>query len=885
MQQVATSYVYKDYGASYFEYFDIEFEAEITQSQSSGHVVLCTVSNTIGSWIAWDAANDGIMIDTYNTSGTFYTRLRDHSNSNQDTYSWGATTTLPLTYYKFERLETTATLKIYSDASRTILIDTLTITCETESKRYIYCLSSRDGGSTTTISGTAQNFEIVTHSSSSSISSSSISSSSTSYEPYENLLAYTKVDSADDITIVPLKCTFTTMRRDAVSYVYYDYGAGYFGNFKIEFEVKIDAGTQWGNVVLFGVANTLGTFQDIIDASEGMVFWSYNNNNSLRFTLTDYANIPGDIYTDYGTSSLLLYLTVKRNGTTLTADIYSDSVRETLIDALSVTCVTETKRYFYALTSRDSDTTVGDFQTGYTQNFEIIYASSSSSSVSSSSVSSSSSSLSSSSSSSSSSLSSSSSSSSTSSSSSSTSSSSLSSSSTSSSSSSISSSSSSSSNSSSSSSTVPSSGGIDQYTKLMLHMDGDQSGSQIILTSYGDPNFDSVIKKFNGSMYFDGNDRLQGSDSSDLTSSISTGDFTVDYWIRWSTITSSNIRIVSWGYTGSGTQDTVAFGYRGDLGGHPISFSYRDGQTWVDVYSDDISSYLQENTFHHFAIVRDSGTVRFFLDGIARGTSANASNLSSCTGRITIGASGKDGGDYPPGPDEYFIGWAEEIRISDTARWTTGFTPPSAAYTTDANTKLLLHMNGDVSPSAHSVTVNGNTQLNAVTTKWNGAMYFDGSGDFLSTPDHEDWDFTAGDYTIDLWVKHDGPGAHEGYVAHRQDSTHVWYLGNEPASGMYWLMYNDGVAVIIENQGNGITDTNWHHVALVKAADVYKIYVDGIEVGTTTDSSLPTFTGPLYIGKVDTGIYEFAGYIDELRISKGIARWTTNFTPPTSPYF
>ena len=700
----------------------------------------------------------------------------------------------------------------------------------------------------------------------------------------ENLTTYTEVDSGSDITITAPSASFDTMFQNANSYVYKDFGAGNFGDFEIEFEAEIisatsDGGGNNGAVVLCCVSNQVGTWPVWDSNSDGLFIDTYYLSTQYHTRIYDQSNNNNDEYIwPVSVSIPLTYFTFKRNGTTLTCEIYSDSARTTLIDTLTVTCETGTKRYLYALGSRNSGSTATI--TGNTQNFEIIYASSSSSSISSSSSSESSSSSSSSlsSSSSSSSLSSSSSSSSTSSSS-------LSSSSTSSSSSSISSSSSSSSNSSSSSSTVPSSGGIDQYTKLMLHMDGDQSGSQIILTSYGDPNFDSVIKKFNGSMYFDGNDRLQGSDSSDLTSSISTGDFTVDYWIRWSTITSSNIRIVSWGYTGSGTQDTVAFGYRGDLGGHPISFSYRDGQTWVDVYSDDISSYLQENTFHHFAIVRDSGTVRFFLDGIARGTSANASNLSSCTGRITIGASGKDGGDYPPGPDEYFIGWAEEIRISDTARWTTGFTPPSAAYTTDANTKLLLHMNGDVSPSAHSVTVNGNTQLNAVTTKWNGAMYFDGSGDFLSTPDHEDWDFTAGDYTIDLWVKHDGPGAHEGYVAHRQDSTHVWYLGNEPASGMYWLMYNDGVAVIIENQGNGITDTNWHHVALVKAADVYKIYVDGIEVGTTTDSSLPTFTGPLYIGKVDTGIYEFAGYIDELRISKGIARWTTNFTPPTSPYF
>ena len=238
--------------------------------------------------------------------------------------------------------------------------------------------------SSSSVSSSSSSSSISSSSSSSSISSSS---SSTSYEPYENLLTYTEVDSADDITIVPLKCTFTTMRRDAVSYVYYDYGAGYFGNFKIELEVKIDAGTQWGSALLCGVSNTLGTFQDMFDAVDGLLFWAYNNNNSLQFQMSDRENLPGLVCVDYGTSSNLLYVTFERAGTTFTVDIFSDPTRETLVanGHMSLTCTAGTKRYLYALASRDSDTTVADFQTGYTQNFEIIYASSSSSSISSSS--------------------------------------------------------------------------------------------------------------------------------------------------------------------------------------------------------------------------------------------------------------------------------------------------------------------------------------------------------------------------------------------------------------------------------------------------------------------------------------------------------------------
>ena len=163
------------------------------------------------------------------------------------------------------------------------------------------------------------------------------------------------------------------MRRDAVTYVYYDYGAGYFGDFEIELEVKIDGGTGYGSVLLFGVSNTLGTFNDMLPA-DGLLFWAYNNNNSLQFQMSDRENLPGLTCVVYGVSSNLLYVTFKRAGTTFTVDIFSDSTRETLVTNghMSLTCTAGTKRYLYVLASRDSNTTVSDTQSGYVQNVQIL---------------------------------------------------------------------------------------------------------------------------------------------------------------------------------------------------------------------------------------------------------------------------------------------------------------------------------------------------------------------------------------------------------------------------------------------------------------------------------------------------------------------------------
>ena len=188
----------------------------------------------------------------------------------------------------------------------------------------------------------------------------------------ENLTTYTEVDSGADITVSASAAQFDTMRRDAVSYVYKDFGAGYFSNFDIDFEFEITSVSgNSGVTVLCAVSNTIGTLQDFIDNTDGIDALAFSNTGNLEILLTDRSNSNEDSYIDGGTSSNLLYCTMQRIGTTTTLRIYSDSGRTTLVDTLSITCETETKRYFYALISRDSASAATDTQTGYTQNFEI----------------------------------------------------------------------------------------------------------------------------------------------------------------------------------------------------------------------------------------------------------------------------------------------------------------------------------------------------------------------------------------------------------------------------------------------------------------------------------------------------------------------------------
>jgi len=163
------------------------------------------------------------------------------------------------------------------------------------------------------------------------------------------------------------------MRRDAVSYVYKDFGAGHFGDVEVDFDFEITATfSLYAGEIICCISNTIGTQNDLTVANDGIIIVSYTNAGNIRISIFDYNLDNSDHYYTGGTTSPHLYCTFKRIGSTATLDLYSDSDRTTLVDALSITCETGSKRYFYALASRAAANEVDDTQTGYVQNFEII---------------------------------------------------------------------------------------------------------------------------------------------------------------------------------------------------------------------------------------------------------------------------------------------------------------------------------------------------------------------------------------------------------------------------------------------------------------------------------------------------------------------------------
>ena len=223
----------------------------------------------------------------------------------------------------------------------------------------------------------------------------------------------------------------------------------------------------------------------------------------------------------------------------------------------------------------------------------------------------------------------------------------------------------------------------------------------------------------------------------------------------------------------------------------------------------------------------------------------------------------------------------------------------------DSYTKLLLHCDGandgttftDSSASAHTVTAAGNAHTDTAIKKFGTAsLQLDGTGDWLSVPDSEDWNFAAGDFTIDYWIRFNDSDSEYRMIGTYQDIQNFWRFEKRRHNDNYgelhfrWTTGNSNNILLQGGPLNWADDT-WYHLAVVRYGNVFTMYRDGFNVGRETNSTtLSNFTSPLTVGVQDTtatGASPVNGYMDEVRISKGVARWTENFTPATrlaNPY-
>ncbi|MFC1625951.1 glycosyltransferase [Patescibacteria group bacterium] len=228
---------------------------------------------------------------------------------------------------------------------------------------------------------------------------------------------------------------------------------------------------------------------------------------------------------------------------------------------------------------------------------------------------------------------------------------------------------------------------------------------------------------------------------------------------------------------------------------------------------------------------------------------------------------------------------------------------PVATAFDDGYNKVLLHMNGtDASTTftdelGKTWTAANNAQIDTAQSKFGGASgLFDGYNDYITTPHHADFDLGSGDFTIDCWVRFNAlpaNGVLQFITSHYYINPYIngWYFAVRNTSGTYYLAfygYNTSSIVIAQIRAISLSANTWTHLAVVRSGSSWYLVKDGTQLGTTgTDADAPgniSRVAAVGISAYDLGTGDFNGWIDELRIGKGIARWTANFTPETVEY-
>lgn len=463
--------------------------------------------------------------------------------------------------------------------------------------------------------------------------------------------------------------------------------------------------------------------------------------------------------------------------------------------------------------------------------------------------------------------------------------------------------------------------GVDTYTKLLMHCEGsdasttfrDGSSTHRALTSSGaSAQIDTAQYKFGAASGLFNSGYVYAGDSTDWHF---TEDFTIDAWVRHSSLPSDGSHQM---YMSQYVNTSTHWNFRISRSGGNYILKYEhvySGSAKVTFSSSALT--ISVNNWYHVALVKNGDVYKLYFGGVEKGTVTDADALVDLSSSLFVGSWGAGG--------YYFYGWMDEVRVSKgIARWTENFTPPTEAYwledtlTDDFNThdessgdttdlevtsdvKLLLHGNDadasttvrDSSPTRRTITVYGNAQIDTAQSVFGGAsILFDGTGDYLTAPDSDDWSFSTGDFTIDLRVRFNtlpSASAFAMLVSQYQDESNYWRIGLYNSAGEYklYVQSNGGSGGNISvGRTFGVATGTWYHFAVTKAGVSIKWFLDGAQVSTeyTTSYGFSANTGVLNIGSWAGGGEFLDGWIDELRIIKGKAIWTSSFTLPTVAY-
>ena len=326
----------------------------------------------------------------------------------------------------------------------------------------------------------------------------------------------------------------------------------------------------------------------------------------------------------------------------------------------------------------------------------------------------------------------------------------------------------------------------------------------------------------------------------------------------------------------------------GDVGGTKICW-YNGASSAFTITSN---ATIPLNAWTHIAFVRNSTTLTLYINGVSDSSTTLSVNYNASTS-FFIG--------HTPEllAGRYWNGYISDLRmVKGTAVYTSNFVPPAAPLTAVQNTTLLNNMTSagiyDAAMMNNMETV-GDAKLSTAISKFGGSsVSFDGSSTctILASPN---LNFGIGDFTIEMWVysasqsstgnRTIGNGAGASWGANKWIFTTTTPGNANKFTWQFWN-YNSGSADLLVSS-SASNNSTWTYVAITRSGNTFRMFVNGVIEATGTSSASVDGNIPVQLTLGNSGVAgdsNWTGYLDDLRITRGYARYTSNFTPPTSAF-
>jgi hypothetical protein len=368
-----------------------------------------------------------------------------------------------------------------------------------------------------------------------------------------------------------------------------------------------------------------------------------------------------------------------------------------------------------------------------------------------------------------------------------------------------------------------------------------------------------------GSCYFNGTNNYLALPS---TAGNLSGDFTIEFWMYGFPNGTYIAPVGTQSIAGASTAGMWRILTRFNST-NAIYFARTSGTGFEDYNFGSVN--VNDSQWHHIAFCRLNNILSAYIDGVFLSSRTISQSLIS-NQNLNIGFNAQD--------SAYYSGYLSNVRIvNGTAVYTTNFTPPTSLVSNIPGTILLLNFANAAAYDASAKTNLAtfvNAAVSSVQKKFGTGSLFLNGASYFQYIDQTPTLIGTGNFTIECWF----------YQTSNASTSRLFTLSSsvfiQDSSAGFKLFWTPTSTELISVSRPSLN--TWTHLAIVRQATTFYVFVNGVLSGATTSSLSSATAGIGYIGASGVPSEFFNGYIDEFRLTKGVARYTTSFTVPDAPY-